>query len=66
MNKPYTDLSLTVIIKDTSLVKNINILKDQPPLLLKLLPYAVLDIYIRKISIAQLNPTMDINNIGKG
>jgi len=49
MNKPYTDLSLTIVIKDTSLVKNVNILKDWPLLLLKLLPYAVLNIYIRKV-----------------
>ena len=28
MNKPYTDLSLIVAIKDAFLFKNVNILKD--------------------------------------
>jgi len=66
MNKPYTDLSLIVVIKDASLVKNINILKDWPLLLLKLLPYTILNIYIRKVSTTWLNPTTDINNISRG
>ena len=30
MNKPYTDLSSVVAIKDTFLFKNVNILKDWP------------------------------------
>jgi len=30
MNKPHTDLSLIVAIKDASLFKNIHILKDWP------------------------------------
>ena len=29
MNKPYTDLSLIITIKDASSFKNINIFKDQ-------------------------------------
>ena len=29
MNKPYTDLSSIITIKDTSLFENINIFKDQ-------------------------------------
>ena len=29
MDKPYTDLSLIIAIKDAFLFKNVNILKDQ-------------------------------------
>ncbi|OCK92887.1 uncharacterized protein K441DRAFT_662542 [Cenococcum geophilum 1.58] len=66
MNKPHTDLSSIVAIEDASSVENVNILEDWPLLPLKLSPYAVLDIYTRKVSATWLNPATDINDICRG
>jgi len=54
MNKPYTDLSLIIAIKDASLFKNIYILKDWPDITtIGLKATALKQVFIKRLAIIQ-------------